>query len=81
MGSHRSDGFGSGLFHHADIGRERHKPGTVALVFSANMTINPVKYRRLRRKYGLMTVLAYTVPVSVMSGCRIYHLMVSPAHL
>ena len=51
--------------------------GLWALVFSANMTINWVKYIKLRRKHELMIAIAYTILVSVMSGYYIYNLIVS----
>ena len=55
--------------------------GLWAIVFSANMTINWVKYMKLRRKSELMIAIAYTLLVSVMSGYHIYHLIISPAIL
>lgn len=51
--------------------------GLWALVFSANMTINWVKYIKLHRKYELVIAIAYTILVSAMSGCYIYDLIVS----
>lgn len=51
--------------------------GLWALVFSANMTINWVKYIKLRRQYEFMVAIAYTILVSVMSGYYIYNLIVS----
>ncbi len=51
--------------------------GLWALVFSANMTINWVKYIKLHRKYELIIAIAYTILVSVMSGYYIYNLIVS----
>lgn len=51
--------------------------GLWALVFSANMTINWVKYIKLHRKYELVIAIAYTILVSVMSGYYIYNLIVS----
>ncbi len=51
--------------------------GLWALVFSANMTVNWVKYMRLHRKYELLIAIAYTILVSVMSGYYIYGLIVS----
>ena len=51
--------------------------GLWALVFSANMTINWVKYIKLHRKYELAIAIAYTIMVSVMSGYYIYNLIVS----
>ena len=51
--------------------------GLWAIVFSASMTINWVKYIRLRRKCELGLAVAYTVLVSVMSGYHIYNLIVS----
>ena len=55
--------------------------GLWAIVFSANMTINWVKYRKLHRRRELVTAIAYGVLVSVMSGYHICHLMVSSAIL
>ena len=51
--------------------------GLWALVFSANMTINWVKYIKLYRKYELVIAIAYTILVSIMSGYYIYSLIVS----
>ena len=51
--------------------------GLWAIVFSANMTINWVKYIKLRRKYELVIAIAYAILVSVMSGYHIYNLVVS----
>ena len=51
--------------------------GMWALVFSANMTINWVKYMKLHRKSELMIAIVYTILVSVMSGYYIYELIVS----
>ena len=51
--------------------------GLWALVFSANMTINWVKYIKLHRKYELAIAIAYTIMVSVMSGYHLYSLIVS----
>lgn len=51
--------------------------GLWALVFSASMTINWVKYIKLHRKYELLIAIAYTILVSVMSGYYIYNLIVS----
>ncbi len=51
--------------------------GLWALVFSTNMTISWVKYRKLRHKRELMLAIIYTIFVSVMSGYHIYNLMVS----
>lgn len=51
--------------------------GLWAIVFSANMTINWVKYFKLRRKYELVIALSYTLLVSVMSGYHIYNQIVS----
>ena len=51
--------------------------GLWALVFSANMTINWVKYIKLHRKYELAIAIAYTILVSVMSGYHIYNQIVS----
>ena len=51
--------------------------GLWALVFSASMTINWVKYIKLHRKYELLTAIAYTILVSIMSGYYIYNLIVS----
>ncbi len=55
--------------------------GLWALVFSGNMTINWVKYRKLHRKYELVIAIAYAILVSVMSGYYIYHLVASPTGL
>lgn len=51
--------------------------GLWALVFSANMTTNWVKYIKLHRKNELMVAIAYTILVSIMSGYYIYELIVS----
>ena len=51
--------------------------GLWALVFSANMTINWVKYIKLHRKYELAIAIAYTILVSVMSGYHIYNQIAS----
>ena len=51
--------------------------GLWAIVFSANMTINWVKYMKLHRKYELVIAIAYTILVFVMSGYHIYNLIVS----
>lgn len=51
--------------------------GLWALVFSANMTINWVKYAKLRRKHELAIAIAYTILVAVMSGYYIYNLIIS----
>ena len=51
--------------------------GLWALVFSANMTNNWVKYIKLHRKYELVIAIAYTILVSIMSGYYIYSMIVS----
>lgn len=51
--------------------------GLWALVFSASMTINWVKYIKLRNRQELITAIVYTVFVLVMSGYYIYNLIVS----
>lgn len=51
--------------------------GLWAIVLSPNMTINWVKYGKFRRKHELVVAIAYTILVSVMSGCHIYNLIVS----
>ena len=51
--------------------------GLWAIVFSASMTINWVKYIKLHRKYELVTAMTYTLLVSVMSGYYIYNLVPS----
>ena len=51
--------------------------GLWALVFSASMTINWVKYIKLRHKQELITAIVYTVFVFVMSGYYIYSLITS----
>ena len=51
--------------------------GLWAIVFSANMTINWVKYIKLRRNYELLIAISYTVLVLVMSGYYIYNLITS----
>ena len=48
-----------------------------ALVFSTSMTINWVKYIKLRYRQELITAIVYTVFVSVMSGYYIYNLITS----
>ena len=49
--------------------------GLWALVFSASMTINWVKYIKLHRKNELLTAIAYTLLVSIMSGYHICDLI------
>ena len=51
--------------------------GLWAIVFSANMTVNWVKYRKFRRQCELATAIVYTVLVCAMSGYYIYSLIVS----
>ena len=51
--------------------------GLWALVFSASMTINWVKYIKLRSRQELITAIVYTVFALVMSGYYIYNLIVS----
>ena len=51
--------------------------GLWAIVFSANMTINWVKYIKLHRTYELAIAIAYTTIVLVMSGYYIYNLFLS----
>ena len=51
--------------------------GLWALDFSTSMTINWVKYIKLRHKQELITAIVYTVFVSVMSGYYIYNLITS----
>lgn len=51
--------------------------GLWAIVFSASMTINWVKYIKLHRKYELLIAVAYTILVSIMTGYYIYNLIVS----
>lgn len=51
--------------------------GLWAIIFSANMTINWVKYIKLHRKYELVIAIAYAILVSVMSGYHIYNLVVA----
>ena len=51
--------------------------GLWALVFSANMAINWVKYRKLHRGHTLAAAIAYTILVCIMSGYYIYDLIVS----
>ena len=51
--------------------------GLWALVFSTSMTINWVKYIKLRYRQELITAIVYTVFVSVMSGYYIYNLITS----
>ena len=41
------------------------------------MTINWVKYIKLRRNYELVIAIAYTILVLVMSGYYIYNLIIS----
>lgn len=56
--------------------------GLWALVFSANMATNWVKYRKLHRKHELAAAIANTILVSIMSGYYIYDLIVSsPSHI
>lgn len=51
--------------------------GLWAIVFSANMTINWVKYIKLHRESELVIAVAYTLLVSIMSGYYIYDLIIS----
>lgn len=51
--------------------------GLWALVFSTSMTINWVKYIKLRHRQELITAIVYTVFVSVISGYYIYNLITS----
>ena len=51
--------------------------GLWALVFSTSMTINWVKYIKLRHRQELIMAIVYTVFVSVMSGYYIYNLITS----
>ena len=51
--------------------------GLWALVFSTSMTINWVKYIKLRYRQELITAIVYTVFVSVMSVYYIYNLITS----
>lgn len=51
--------------------------GLWAIVLSANMTINWMKYIKLRRKFELALAIVYTILVSVMSGYHIYDIIVS----
>ncbi|MDE8726318.1 DUF6442 family protein [Ruminococcus bromii] len=51
--------------------------GLWALVFSTSMTINWVKYIKLRHRQELITAIVYTVFVSVMSVYYIYNLITS----
>ena len=51
--------------------------GLWAIVFSSNMTINWVKYIKLRRDNELLIAIAYTILVVVISGYYIYSLIVS----
>ncbi len=55
--------------------------GLWALIFSSDMTIHWVKFRKLRRKYDLATAIAYTALVSVMSVSYICGLIASSAAL
>ena len=51
--------------------------GLWALVFSSNMTINWMKYIKLRLKREFVMSIIYTILVTVMSGYHIYSLIVS----
>lgn len=51
--------------------------GLWALIFSANMTINWVKYIKLHYKSELAIAIIYTILVFVMSGYYIYDLIAS----
>ena len=55
--------------------------GLWAIVFSASMTINWIKYIKLHRKYELVISIAYTILVSVMFGYHIYNLIASSSIL
>ena len=52
--------------------------GLWALILSTSMTVNWVKYRKLHRRQELVTAIAYTILVVIMSGYHIYTL-VAPA--
>lgn len=51
--------------------------GLWAIVFSSNMTINWVKYIKLRRDNELLIAIAYTILVVMISGYYIYNLIAS----
>ena len=51
--------------------------GLWALVFSAHMMTFWVKYIKLHHKHELVMAIAYTILVSALSGCHIYHLIAS----
>lgn len=55
--------------------------GLWAIVFSASITINWIKYIKLHRKYELVIAIAYTILVSVMFGYHIYNLIASSSIL
>lgn len=55
--------------------------GLWALILSASMTINWVKYSKLHRRHELVTAIAYTVLVALMSGYHIYALFAPSAML
>lgn len=48
--------------------------GLWALVFSANMTVFWVKYRKLRQRHELLLAIAYTLAVAGFSAAYIYEL-------
>ena len=49
--------------------------GLWALVFSANMTVFWVKYRKLRQKHELWLAIAYTLAVAGFSAAYLYELI------
>ena len=49
--------------------------GLWALVFSANMTMFWVKYRKLRRRHELLLAIAYTLAVAGFSAAYLYELI------
>lgn len=49
--------------------------GLWALVFSANMTVFWVKYRKLRRRHELLLAIAYTLAVAGFSAAYLYALI------
>ena len=53
--------------------------GLWAIVLSANMMVNWVKYKKLHRRYELIAAIAYTILVAVMSAYHIYGLAVPSA--
>ncbi|MDO4262102.1 MAG: DUF6442 family protein [Eubacteriales bacterium] len=51
--------------------------GLWAILLSVNMTVSWMKYVKLHQKDEIVMAIVYTLLVFIMSGCHIYHLIVS----